>query len=115
MVNLLINMFPIIYFWGFFSKIATKHIDYKTAFIYEAIGAILTTLLILIQTKNFSFQADIRGTIFAILVGICGTIASLIFFIALEKGQVTSIVSITSMYPIITVLLSYIFLKEAIT
>jgi len=100
--------------WGFFGNLATKYIDYKTAFVYEAIGAILTTLFI-IQTNSFSFEGDVRGILFAMLVGVCGTVASLVFFIALGKGEVANVVSVTSIYPLITVLLSSLFLKEPIT
>ncbi|MBE9185156.1 EamA family transporter [Microcoleus sp. LEGE 07076] len=102
-------------FWGFFSKLATQYIDYNTAFVYEAVGAILATLLIIVKTNNFNLQGDLRGIIFALLVGVCGTVASLVFFIAIAKGPVASTVSITSLYPIVTVLLSFIFLKEPIT
>ena len=73
------------------------------------------TFFILVQTKNFSFQGDVRGILFAMLVGICGTVASLVFFIALSKGEVANVVSVTSVYPLITIVLSSIFLKEAIT
>ncbi|MEG4021631.1 EamA family transporter [Microcoleus sp. S13C4] len=100
--------------WGFFGNLATKYIDYKTAFVYEAIGAILTTLFI-IQTNSFSFEGDVRGILFAMLVGVCGTVASLVFFIALGKGEVANVVSVTSIYPLITILLSSLFLKEPIT
>lgn len=102
-------------FWGFFSKLATQYIDYNTAFVYEAVGAILATLFIIIRTNNFSLQGDLRGIIFALLVGFCGTAASLLFLIAIGKGPVTSVISITSIYPIVAVLLSFIFLKESIT
>lgn len=101
--------------WGFFGNLATKYVDYQTAFVYEAIGATLMTFFILVQTKNFSFQGDVRGILFAMLVGICGTVASLVFFIALSKGEVANVVSVTSIYPLITIVLSSIFLKEAIT
>ena len=101
--------------WGFFGNLATKYVDYQTAFVYEAIGATLMTFFILVQTKNFSFQGDVMGILFAMLVGICGTVASLVFFIALSKGEVANVVSVTSIYPLITIVLSSIFLKEAIT
>ena len=101
--------------WGFFGNLATKYVDYQTAFVYEAIGATLMTFFILVQTKNFSFQGDVRGILFTMLVGICGTVASLVFFIALSKGEVANVVSVTSIYPLITIVLSSIFLKEAIT
>ncbi|MEG3840246.1 EamA family transporter [Microcoleus sp. herbarium14] len=102
-------------FWGFFGNLATKYIDYQTAFVYEAIGASLMTLLILSQTKSLSFQGDVRGILFAMLVGVCATVASLLFFIALGKGEVANVVSVTSIYPLITIVLSALFLKEAIT
>jgi uncharacterized membrane protein len=56
-------------FWGFFGNLATKYVDYKTAFFYEAIGAILMTLFILIQNKSLSFQGDVRGILFAVYWG----------------------------------------------
>ncbi|MCU0542267.1 MAG: EamA family transporter [Oscillatoriaceae cyanobacterium Prado104] len=104
-------------FWGFFSKLATKYMDYNTAFVYEAVGVLFTTLFIILKTPNFNFswQGDLRGIVSAMLVGFCGTIASLMFFITITKGPVASVVSITSIYPIVTVLLSLIFLKESIT
>lgn len=104
-------------FWGFFSKVATKYIDYNTAFVYEAVGVLFTTLFIILKTHNFNFswQGDLRGIVPALLVGFCGTVASLLFFITIAKGPVTSVVSITSLYPIVTVLLSLIFLREAVT
>lgn len=101
--------------WGFFSKLSTKSIDYKTAFIYEAIGAIVTTALIIFSSKNMSFQGNTAGIVFALLVGVCGTVASLVFLKAIESGPVVSTISITSLYPVVTVFLSYFFLKEAIT
>ncbi len=101
--------------WGFFGNLATKYVDYKTAFVYEAIGATLMTFLILFQTKSFSFQGDVRGILFAMLVGVCGTVASLVFFIALGKGEVANVVSVTSIYPLITIVLSAFFLKETIS
>jgi len=101
--------------WGFFGKLATKSLDYKTAFVYETIGAILTTVFIFANSKNLSFEGNIAGIVFALLIGVCGTAASVIFLRAIESGPVISVISITSLYPVITVFLSYFFLKEAIT
>ncbi len=101
--------------WGFFANLATKYVDYQTAFVYEAIGATLMTFFILVQTNSFSFQGDVRGILFAILVGVCATVASLVFFIALSKGEVANVVSVTSIYPLITIVLSFLFLKEPVT
>lgn len=102
-------------FWGFLGKLATKSLNYKTAFVYEAIGATLTTIFIIASSKNLNFEGNIAGIVFALLVGVCATVASLIFFKAIESGPVVSVISITSLYPLITVFLSYFFLKEPIT
>lgn len=101
--------------WGFFGNLATKYVGYKTAFVYEAIGAILMTVLIIFKTNSLSFQGDVKGILFAMLVGVCGTVASLVFFMALGKGEVANVVSVTSIYPLITIVLSAVFLKEAVT
>lgn len=102
-------------FWGFFGKLATKSIDYKTVFVYETIGAILTTVFIFANSKSLSLEGNITGIVFALLIGVCGTVASVIFLRSIESGPVISVISITSLYPLITVFLSYFFLKEAIT
>lgn len=102
-------------FWGFLGKLATQSLNYKTAFVYEAIGATLTTIFIIASSKNLNFEGNIAGIVFALLVGVCATVASLIFFKAIESGPVVSVISITSLYPLITVFLSYFFLKEPIT
>ncbi|WP_293339701.1 EamA family transporter [Microcoleus sp. CAWBG58] len=101
--------------WGFFGKLATKSIDYKTVFVYETIGAILTTVFILANSKNLSLEGNIAGILSALLIGVCGTVASVIFLRSIETGPVISVISITSLYPLITVFLSYLFLKEPIT
>jgi bacterial/archaeal transporter family protein len=100
---------------GFFGKLATKSLDYKTAFVCETIGAILTTVFILANSKNLSLEGNIAGILSALLIGVCGTVASVIFLRSIESGPVISVISITSLYPLITVFLSYFFLKEPIT
>ncbi|WP_293135624.1 EamA family transporter [Microcoleus sp. bin38.metabat.b11b12b14.051] len=102
-------------FWGFLGKLATKSIDYKTVFVYETIGAILTTLFIFANSKDLSLDGNIAGIVSGLLIGVCGTAASLIFLKSIETGPVISVISITSLYPVISVFLSYLFLKEAIT
>ncbi|TAD94640.1 MAG: hypothetical protein EA000_00080 [Oscillatoriales cyanobacterium] len=53
-------------FWGFFGNLATKYVDYQTAFFYEAMGAILMTLFIpeigyYITTNYWCFVRDRRS------------------------------------------------------
>jgi transporter family protein len=56
-----------------------------------------------------------KGIIFAVLGGLTGTLGVLFFIIALGKGKVSVIVPLTALYPIITITLGFLILKESIT
>ena len=100
--------------WGFFSKLATYYIDPKTALLYEVCGTILVTLLCF-SSNDFRWQGEISGILYAIAVGVSGTLATLCFFIAISKASATVVLPLTSLYPAITVLLAFLILNEPIS
>jgi bacterial/archaeal transporter family protein len=54
-----------------------------------------------------------RGIFWAFLTGILGGVGNIAFFQALVKGGKASVVSpVTALFPMVTVLLALIFLKE---
>jgi transporter family protein len=73
--------------WGFFTKLAVNHINSKSA-------------------------TDSKGFSFAILTGLTYGVGCLFYFIAASKGKIMTVVTLTSLYPVITILLSYLLLKE---
>lgn len=99
--------------WGFFPKLTVGIINSKEFIIYEAIGVILISLVILLFLGKPSF--NIRGVTFAMLTGILGIIGTLFFVTALAKGKASVVVTITAMYPMIVIFLASVFLKEPIT
>ncbi len=99
--------------WGFFPKLTVGLINSKEFVIYEAIGVILISSVILLFLGKPSF--NIRGVTFAMLTGILGIIGTLLFVTALAKGKASVIVTITAMYPMIVIFLASVFLKEPIT
>jgi bacterial/archaeal transporter family protein len=101
-------------FWGLFSKLATNYISSRTALVYDIIGAVLVGLFFL-ATNNWEWKGDIRGVVFSILTGVAGTVATLCYFVAVSKGSSSIVMPLTSLYPIITVLLAFFVLKEPIT
>jgi bacterial/archaeal transporter family protein len=101
-------------FWGLFSKLATNYIGSRTALVYDIIGAVLVGL-IFFATNNWEWKGDIRGVVFAILTGVAGTVATLCYLIAVSKGSSAIVIPLTSLYPVITVLLAFFVLKEPIT
>jgi bacterial/archaeal transporter family protein len=100
--------------WGFLSKFATNYIDPKTTLIYDIAGSILVAL-VLVFTNNFRWQGDIRGVSYAILIGIAGTVATLCFLIAVSRSSTSVVLGITSLYPVVTVVLGFFILKEPIS
>ncbi|MEN8136481.1 MAG: EamA family transporter [Thermodesulfobacteriota bacterium] len=100
--------------WGFFPKLAMAHLDSRSALIYHAIGSLLVALVVLFTLKmQPAFHP--RASLFAVLTGVAGFAGTLCFFAAASRGRISLVVSITALYPLITILLAAIFLKEPLT
>jgi transporter family protein len=100
--------------WGFFPKLATNYIHPKSALAYEVLGGIVIAILILYLLK-FRPEFDIRGLLFATLAGMAGTLGVLFFLFAVSQGKTSTVVTLTALYPLVTILLAFFILKEPIT
>lgn len=100
--------------WAFFPKLATQYIDPKSVLVFSAVGTIIiaTTILFLM---GFKPEIHIKGITFAIISGLSGALGLLFFFLALSKGKASVIVTMTALYPLITIMLCFLILKEPIT
>jgi bacterial/archaeal transporter family protein len=117
----MINWFPASVFalfsfglWGLFTKLAVNHIDSKSALIYQAIGVAIIGLLML-GTINFRPATDAKGLMYALLTGVAYGIGCLFYFIAASKGKIVTVVTLTALYPLVTILLAYLLLKEVVS
>lgn len=99
--------------WGLFTKLAVHHIDSKSALIYQTIGVIIIGVITL-STVNFKPATDAKGLSYAILTGLAYGVGCLFYFIAASKGKIITIVTLTALYPLVTILLAFILLKEGI-
>ena len=101
-------------FWGFFPKLAVNHIRPQSALVYEVAGAMLVGLATLFLIH---FQLDVhpKGILFAVLTGITGMVGTLFFFAAVREGPVSVVVSMTALYPLITICLAATLLHEPVT
>jgi len=100
-------------FWGFFSKLAILHINSKSALVYQSLGVALVGLITL-GLLQFKLDVSLKGISFATLAGMSTGLGCLFFFIAADKGKVTTVVTMTALYPIITILLAYLILHESV-
>ncbi|MBN1666614.1 MAG: EamA family transporter [Anaerolineales bacterium] len=101
-------------FWGFFPKLATRYISPQSAFVYQALGSLVTALLALLFL-GFRPEIQPRGMLFAFLTGVAGIAGGLLYLFAVQHGRIGVVVTLTALYPVITILLAAIFLHEPIS
>lgn len=99
--------------WGLFTKLAIAHIDSKSALVFQTAGVLMVGLFAL-ATLNFKPAADPKGLSFALLTGIAYGVGCLFYFVAADRGKIITVVTTTALYPLITIMLSYLLLHESI-
>lgn len=100
--------------WGFFPKLAVQHIPPRSALFWEVAGALLVGVGVLASLHG-RLEMHPRGVLFAVLTGIAGMVGTLFFFMAARQGKISLVVSITALYPLITILLAVVFLGEKLS
>jgi transporter family protein len=100
--------------WGFFPKIAVRYISPKSALIYEVMGGVLVAAVTWFSMSK-GMEHDLRGVTPAFITGIVGYLGMFFFLHAVDLGKVSVVASLTAVYPVVTILLAAIILKEQIT
>ncbi|HEX6184308.1 MAG TPA: EamA family transporter [Pyrinomonadaceae bacterium] len=102
-------------FWGFFGKLALdRRMSPLTIFLTEIVISVLCAvpLLLLLRRGQDGAQAYATWNVFGLLSGAGLALGLLFYYFALEKAQASVIVPLTSVYPVVSVLLSYTLLGE---
>lgn len=105
--------------WGvssFISKLSTNKIGGRGAF-WEIVAyapAIIIISLILYKTKDL-LNADRSGIILAMLAGIVGSFGFIGYYMLLSRKEASLAVPLTSLFPALTAILAFIFLRESVT
>ena len=103
--------------WGLVSKIASAGVDaYVNQLLYTAgLAPLMVFVVITVHKSRGDAASKSRnaGIFWAFLTGILGGIGNIAFFQAMVKGGKASVVSpVTALFPMVTVLLALIFLRE---
>jgi len=103
--------------WGLVSKIASDGVDVYANQLLYTVG--LAPLMVFVgwtvyrHSPREDATARRKGVFWAFLTGILGGLGNLAFFQALVKGGAASIVApVTALFPMVTVLLAVVFLRE---
>jgi transporter family protein len=64
---------------------------------------------------GFRPETHPRGILYACLTGVAGLLGGLFYLLAVARGKVPVVVTLTALYPIITIALAAVLLKEPVT
>ncbi len=98
--------------WGAFAGLPTEH-GFSETLIYVvwALTMIPPALIVMSKVK-WKLAKDSRSVWLGMVIGILGAGGQMILFYAVRQGPTYLIFPIISMSPVITIFLSYLFLKE---
>lgn len=104
--------------WGvsrLFPKLATNHIDPKSALFFEVLGEVIAVAVILLALGASRPELHLKGSSYALLAGLFGAAGVYWYLVAADRGNVSQLVGVTALYPVITVLLGVLVLNEPLT
>lgn len=100
--------------WGFLSKLALQTMQpYSTTF-YESAGNFLVSGPVFASLR-FRLEKDARGVGISALGAALTTVGILTGLYALQRGSVAVVITMTAMYPLVSVALARVFLHEKIS
>jgi transporter family protein len=100
--------------WGVFSKLASNYSRPRQTLLFQAVGVVAFALMVLTM-ERFQIQHTPIGFGWSFAAGFVNFVGFLAFFAAIEKGKVSTIIALSSLYPVVTIALSILLLHETIT
>ncbi len=95
-------------------KLTIRYISPSDAVIFQGIGNLFFLIIVLFY-KGFSVEINAKGITFAFFTGFLGILGSFFYLMAIERGKISVVVTLTALYPVLTVILAHFFLNEPIT
>ena len=100
--------------WGFFSKLASTYTRPRQTLLFQVAGVMAVGLVVL-SLERFRIDWSPQGFGWSFAAGFVNFIGFLFFFAAVEKGKVSTVIAMSSLYPVVTIVLSILFLQEKIS
>ena len=97
--------------WGFVAKLGADKIAPGPLQILATVGMFPLGLLAFVQLR-MRLEKDVRGISYGILNGILSGIGLLAYYAAANRGKVSVVGPVTSLFPLLTVGLAFIVLRE---
>jgi len=104
--------------WGFMLKYAELQTSWFHVYVASVAGLLtmhfIAITILALNGKMQGLELN-RYTLIAYIGGLFGALGGLLFILALRFGEASLIIPLTSLYPIIAVILSILILGESIT
>ena len=100
--------------WGFLPKLALDKLDSRSIIVFEVVGSRVVGIVVLALLR-FRPQIQWKGILIAVLTGVLGMLGAFFFVLAVSRGKTSVIVTLTALYPLVTIILALVFLREPIT
>jgi transporter family protein len=100
-------------FWGFFSKLAENHLDWKSTYALFSVSAFI--VLIIISPKSLVVCWHSKYALIGIAAGVFCGFGYIFFYRALSKANASAVIPISSLYIVVSACLVFVFLKEPVT
>jgi uncharacterized membrane protein len=98
--------------WGFFLKLISQKLDWKTNIIYVWIG--FSAIYIIFLSKNVNFGlSKFHGL--ALATGIIAALGTMAFYKALSLAPGSLVIPFSAQYILVSTLLCIVFLKEPLS
>ena len=98
--------------WGFEAKLLMDRASPYAGQVLFTFGLVVPLAVVLFSKRRFSGEHRARGTFYAVLTGLLGGGGNIAFYVALNSGSASTVVPLTSLSPLVTVLVGVVFLKE---
>jgi transporter family protein len=101
--------------WTIFAKLGSNQIPPEASQFLFAWGAFPVALLLL-GSRHFKLEKNPKGIFYSVANGVLSGIGSWALFAAYRTGGNTSVITaVTAMYPLISVMLALLVLRERLT
>lgn len=100
--------------WGVVLKMAVDRLGPHTVWMVHSFSfAVWVTIYKL--AAGFKFNAQMNGILLTVVAALLGSAGGLLMLMALSKSKASTVMPLVALYPALTVLLSFVLLRESLT
>jgi transporter family protein len=101
--------------WGLAAKFAVKQIGMQLLVWGQLATLALFPLYFILFKELLPLKLDATGIGWALVTGVLGALGTLFLYLTLRAAPTSTVIPLSSLYPVVTVILAYIFLQEELS